>query len=360
MSAKISTVAAVAILQTVDMSIGNMAFPSEFVHDSQVVEFDFYEGTDSIALKGNFAKQSNVVAKDGYKTIRVNPMQVNESTTDAVINFGKKKIGENIYGDATGGLSAAQMAEIEDDATKFGKLKKRSQRLIKKSMYDVLTTGILTVSGDGDAVDSIDFGMTNKIVNDNATAGQYQWNDTTNSDPIVQLETQALSMGQYAVDTFVIGFEARKAWAAHPKVRTMDNVTTGKRRNFTPASETEMVSKSSKYMKYLGQTTGDNGVALYIYVELEMYAGTSYFLDKNFVVGFRMGDAQNGQVQYGAIPVAEGDGASSEIVPFVGKEWIDGEIVKDPAGVKRYYRSSPLPTMNVPKAFISIKATLIA
>jgi len=360
MSARTSTIAAVAILQTVDMAIAGMAFPSEFVHNSQRVEFDFYEGTDEIALKGNFAKQSNVVKKDGYKTITVNPMEVNESTVDAVINFGKKKIGETVYGDQMGGLTAAEAAVIEDDATKFGKLKKRSQRLIKKSMYDVLVTGKITVSGAGEAIDEIDFGMTNKIVNDNATAGQYQWNDTTNSDPIVQLETEALEMGQYAVDTYVLGFEARKAWAAHPKVRTADNTTSGKRKNFTPATSEEIAAKSTKFMKYLGQTTGDNGVALWIYVELEMYGGTSYFLDKNFAVGFRMGDAQNGQVQYGAIPVAQGEGEGVEIVPFVGKEWIDGEIVKDPAGVKRYYRSSPLPTMNVPKAFISIKATLIA
>jgi len=112
-------------------------------------------------------------------------------------------------------------------------------------------------------------------------------------------------------------------------------------------------------MKYLGQTTGDNGVALDIYAELEKYDATSYFLDKNFVVGFSAGDAQNAQVQYGAIPVAEGAGDAVQIVDFEGREWIDGEIKKDPAGVKRYYRSSPLPTMNQPKAFISIKATLI-
>lgn len=360
MAVKKSIIAAVAILQTVDMAIAGMAFPTEFTHDTNRVEFDFYEGTDEIALKGNFAKQSNVVKKDGYKTITVNPMEVNESIVDSVINFNKKKIGETVHGEATGGLSAAEMAAIEDDAEKFGKLKKRSQRLIKKSMYDVLTTGKIIVSGAGETTDEIDFGMTNKIVNDNATVGQYQWNDTTNSDPVAQLETEALEMGQYAVNTFVLGFEARKAWAKHPKVITSDNTTTGKRANFIPATPAEKASKSTKFMKYLGQTSGDTGVALDIYTELEMYSGTLYFLDKNFAVGFSNGDTVNGQVQYGAIPVASGVDAGSELTAFVGKEWIDGEIIKDPAGVKRYYRSSPLPTMNVPKAFISINATLIA
>ena len=112
-------------------------------------------------------------------------------------------------------------------------------------------------------------------------------------------------------------------------------------------------------MKYLGQTTGDSGVPLDIYYEIETYGGTNLYLDKNYVVGFTMGSAQNGQRQYGAIPVAEGMNTNSELVAFVGKEWIDAEVVKDPAGVKRYYRSSPLPTMNVPKGYISIKATLI-
>ncbi|MDQ1341338.1 MAG: Phage major capsid protein [Campylobacterota bacterium] len=360
MAVKTSVITAVAILQTVDMAIAKMAFPTEFTHNAQRVEFDFYEGTDEIALKGNFAKESNVVKKDGYKTITVNPMEVNESIVDAVINVGKKRIGETIYGESMGGLSDAEKAEIEDDATKYGKLKKRSQRLIKKSMYDVLTTGKIIVSGNGDATDEINYGLTNIIVNDNATAGQYQWNDTTNSFPVEQLEKEALEMGQYAVNTFILGFEARKAWAKHPQVRTTDNTTTGKRANFLPATAEQKAAKSTKFMKYLGQTTGDTGVALDIYTELEMYGGTNYFLDKNYVVGFEFGNAQNGQVQYGAIPVAEGTNQNSELVLLQTKEWIDGEIVKDPAGVKRYYRSSPLPTMNVPKAFISIKATLIA
>jgi len=359
MAVKTSVIAAVAILQTVDMSIEKMAFPVSFTHSALKVEFDVYEGGDEIALKGNFAKESNVVEKDGFKTLTVNPMKVNESIVDAVINVGKKRIGETIYGDNNGGLTDAEIAEIEDDMKGFGKLVKRNQRLKKKSFYDVLTTGKVTVSASGAVVDEIDYGMTNKIVNDNATAGQYQWNDTTNSDPIVQLEREALDMGQYAVDTFVLGFEARKAWAAHPKVRTSDNTTAGKRANFIPGTKEEKAAKSTKYMKYLGQTTGDNGAALDIYAELEMYGGTNYYLDKNFVVGFAMGDGQNAQVQYGAIPVAEGSNTASDLVLREGKEWIDAEIKKDPAGVKRYFRSSPLPTMNQPKAFISIKVTLI-
>jgi len=360
MAIRTSVITAVAILQTVDMAIARMAFPTEFTHDGVKVEFDFYEGTDEIALKGNFAKESNVVDKDGYKTITVNPMEINESIVDAVVNAGKKRIGETIYGDTTGGLSDAEKAEIEDDATKFGKLKKRSQRLIKKSMYDVLTTGKIVVSGEGETTDEIDYGLTNIIVNDNATAGQYQWNDTANSFPVEQLETEAQEMGQYAVDTYVLGYEAKKAWAKHPQVRTTDNTTSGKRANFIPATKEEKATKSSKYMKYLGQTTGDTGVPVDIYYELEKYGGSNYYLDKNYVVGFTMGDGQNAQRQYGAIPVAEGMGENSELVLIEDREWIDAETVKDPAGVKRYYRSSPLPTMNVPKAFISIKATLIS
>jgi len=360
MSVRTSTIAAIAILQTVDMSIGKMAFQTEFTHNAQQITFDFYEGSDGIALKGDFADASNIVPKDGYKTVTVNPMQVNESTTDAVINLGKKRIGQTVEGNDYGGVSETERAIIEDDMEKFGLLRKRDQRLQKKSMYDVLTTGKITVSKAGMPVDEIDYGMTNKIVNDNATAGQYQWNDTTNSFPVEQLEREALEMGQYAVNTYVLGFEARKAWGANPHVRTTDDTTTGKRANFIPATKEERASKSTKFMKYLGQTTGDSGVALDIYVELEMYSGTNYFLDKNFAVGFSMGDPKNAQVQYGAIPVASGTELGSELSLYVGKEWIDAEIKKDPAGVKRYYRSSPLPTMNVPKAFISIKATLVA
>lgn len=363
MSVKISVIAAVASMETVDLSIMRMAFPASYVHDSQKVEFDVYEGGREIALKGNFAEQSNVVNKDGYKTITVNPIQVNESIVDAVKNLNKKRIGDTPYGTAEGKTTDAEKRAIEDDAKGFGKLKKRSQRLIKKSMYDVLTTGKIIVSGENNAEDEIDYGLTNIIVNDNATAGQYQWNDTTNSNPIEQLETEAESMGQFAVDTYVLGLEAKKAFVSHPKVSTIDNTTTGKKANFIQASKEERASKSTEYMVYLGSTTGNYGKAVELYYEFEQYVigNTEYnYLDKNYVVGFRYGNEENGQVQYGNIPVATGDGEGATLDTYVGMEWIDGEIRKDPAGVKRYYRSSPLPTMNQPKAYISIKATLIA
>lgn len=364
MAVRTSVIAAVATMEMVDLSIARMAFPAEFVHDAQKVEFDVYEGGREIALKGNFAKQSNIVTKDGFKTITVNPMQINESIVDAVANVGKKRIGETVYGTTESGISEAEKRSIEDDAKGYGKLKKRTQRLVKKSMYDVLTTGKVTVSGDGDATDEIDYGLTNIIVNDNATAGQYQWNDTTNSNPIEQLESESEELGQYAVDTYVFGSEAKKAFMAHPKVLTIDNTTTGKKANFIQASKEERMARSSEYMIFLGTTTGDYGKAVDIYYEYEQYVNASGtatdYLNKNYVVGFKMGNEDNGQVQYGGIPVAMEGGAEPELDFFVGKEWMDGEIKKDPAGIKRYYRTSPLPTMNQPKAFISIKATLIA
>lgn len=364
MSVRKSVIAAVATMETVDLSIMRMAFPASFTHNAQKVEFDVYEGGREIALKGNFAKEANIVGKDGFKTVTVNPMQVNESIVDAVVNINKKRIGETEYGTTESNMSDAEKMAIEEDAKGYGKLKKRSQRLIKKSMYDVLTTGKVVVSGEGDANDEIDYGLTNIIVNDNATAGQYQWNDTTNSNPIEQLEAEAEDMGQYAVDTYVLGVEAKKAFMSHPLVRTIDNTTTGKKANFIQASKEERTSKSTKYMIFLGTTTGDYGKAVDIYYEYEQYVNASNiktnYLDKNYAVGFANGNEENGQVQYGNIPVAMGDGESATLETVEGMEWIDGEIKKDPAGVKRYYRSSPLPTMNQPKSFISIKATLIA
>lgn len=363
MSVKISIIAAVAALETVDLSIERMAFPASFTHDAQKVEFDVYEGDREIALKGNFAKQSNVVDKNGYKTVTVNPIQVNETIADAVKNFNKKRIGKTVYDDASGLTDAATRA-IEEDIKGYAKLKKRSQRLIKQAMYDVLMTGKVIVSGEGAVADEIDYGLTNQIVNDNATAGQYQWNDTVNSNPIQQLETEAEEMGQFAVDTYVMGIEAKKAFMNHPDVRTIDDTTTGKKMNFLQASKDERSARSTRFMIYLGQTTGDYGKAVDIFYEFEQYVNAALaevsYLDKNFVVGFSMGSEDNGQVQYGNIPVAVGEGQNVELESFVGTEWIDGEIHKDPAGIKRYYRSSPLPTMNQPKAFMSIKATLIA
>lgn len=362
MAVKLSVLTAVSMMQVVDMSGVRMAFPAEFEHDSQKVEFDVYEAGIEIALKGSFAAQANIVKKDGFKTITVNPMQINESITDSVANVNKKRIGETVYGDKKG-VSVTTQRSLENEIKGFGKLKLRSERLIKQSAYAVLTTGKVVVSANGIPVDEIAYGLTNIVVNDNATAGSYQWFDATNSDPISQLETYSLNMGKYGVDTFILGFQAHKAFINHPKVRTSDNTTTGKKANFRNATIEETASKSSATFIYVGSTTGDYGKVLEIYVELDQYNNgltDVYYMDKNFAVGFRRGAEDHGQIQYGNIPAVTGEGETADLITVVGKEWMDGEVKKNPAGVARYYRSSPLPTMNQPKGFVSIKATLIA
>ena len=362
MAVKQSIIAAVLTMEPVDMTGVMMAFPVEYEHDSQKVEFDVFEAGREIALKGSFASQANVVTKDGYTTVTVNPMQINESIVDSVANVNKKRIGETVYGDKKG-ISAGVQRTVESEMMGFGKLKKRALRLVKKSAYDVLTTGKVTVSAEGITTDEIDYGLTNVVVNDNATAGQYQWNDTTNSDPINQLETYALGMGAHAVDTFLLGHEAHKAFIKHPKVLTSDNTTTGKKANFFAPTPAERAAKSTSTLIFVGTTAGDYGKALEIYAELDQYNDGSsdvYYLNKNYAVGFRRGNEDNGQIQYGNIPVATGTDENVTIETYVGKEWIDGEAKKNPVGIARYYKSSPLPTMNQPKAFVSIKATLIA
>lgn len=363
---QISLIAAIAVLHTVDFAIERMAFPAQYTHKTQKVEYDYFEQGTTIALKGNFARESKIIPKAGFTTYTVNPMHINLKITDAVINSGGKRIGETIYGaDAASQMSEAEKLEIEDMMKGFGALKTPADVLRKKSMYDVLTTGKLVVSGYGEVDDEIDYVMTNKVVNDNATAGSYQWNDTTNSDPVEQLELLSTGMGQFAFDTAVLGSEARKAWAAHPKVLTMDNTTTGKRKNFNPATPEEKAAKGSEFMDYLGETSGDKGRAIAVYAERETYIDAitlveTAYLNKNYVVCFKLGAMDNAQVHYGMIPVAEGAGTDVRLSQFEGKEWAWGKVEEDPAGVTRYYRTSPLFTLNKPKAFASIKATLIA
>lgn len=364
MPVKKSVISAVASVFMVDMSIANMICPAEYVHSTTKIEYDAYEGGETIALKGNFAKQSNIVKKDGYDTITVNPIEVNESIFTGIRDLTKKRIGTTVYGDVMSGMSEAEIREIEQDMEEFGKLVKRSQRLIKKSIYDVATTGKIVVSGEGENTDEINYGMTNIIVNDNATAGQYQWNDTVNSNPIKQLEEEA-EKSKYGINTYVLGFEATKAWRKHPQVTATDS--SGYRENFTPATKPERDAKSTKYMVYLGSTNGNYGKAVEVYYEFEQYEdvnGTSkYYLDKNYVIGFEAGNTKFMQRHYGAIAKSSGSGDDSvgkSMDLYVGKELLTAKAIEDPDGIKRRYRTSPLVTMNQPKAFNSIKATLIA
>lgn len=365
MPVKTSVIAAVSILSMVDMSIANMICPAEYVHGTQKIEYDAYEGSETIALKGNFAKQSNVVKKDGYDTITVNPMQINESIFKGVADTTKKRIGETIYGEALSGMSEAERRVIEDDMEEFGKLVKRSQRLIKKTIYEVATTGKIVVSGDGEKTDEIDYSLTNKTVNDNSTAGSYQWNDTTNSNPVEQLERLAEG-NKYGINTYVLGFEAVKAWRKHPQVTKTDG--SGNRANFISSTKDERAAKSSKYMTYLGSTTGNYGKAVEIYSETEKYqlienGPEYYYLDKNYVIGFEMNNLKNMERHYGAIAKSNGsndDSANKSMDLVIAKELLTAKLEEDPDGIKRRYRTSPLITMNKPSAFVSIKATLIS
>lgn len=364
MAVKKHIIRAVLNMFPVDMKIVNMVMPKQEAGTTQKIEFDLYEGGTDIALKGSFAQQANVVNKDGYKTIQINPMQINEEIADSNENVNKKVIGEDDLGNLTGGMTQAEQREIVEDMKGFAKLKKRALRLIKRTTYELLTTGKVTVSQDGVAVDEVDFGMTNIIVNDNATAGQYQWLDTTNSHPVEQLETSAEGMGEFAPDTFVLGTQAKIAFMAHPKTITADNTTTGKMANFILPTKDEKASKSTKKFKYLGMTTGQYGVEVEVYHELDEYTNASNvktkYLDKNYAVGFSDGNMDNASLQYGAIPIADGDGENARITNAIGSEWIDGEIKKNPASARKYYRSSPMTCMSQPKSFISIKATLVA
>lgn len=349
-----SVIAAVAISREVDMSFVEAAFAGGFTFDSQQVEFDMYTEGETIALKGSFAKQANVVDKDDYLTVRVNPMQVNESRVDGVANVNKKRIGETVYGDATG-LNAAQTRTLEDDIKGYRALQKRSQRLVKKSAYDVATTGKVTVSADGEVTDEVDYKLTNKIVN----TGSDLWNDA-GSDPVKQLEQEALKM-KVPADTYTFSLDVWNVFMANNNVRTADNSSSGDIANFIPASPAEKTARSTRTYLYMGQTAGIHGRALDIYVEIDTYqvnaTTTANYIDRKFAVGYTRGSEEYGQVQYGAIPVVENENSNNaRISNFVGVEYLDSKVSKNPVGVERFYRSSPLVTMNQPAAFISIEA----
>jgi hypothetical protein len=351
---KKSIIAAVAVLNPVDMRGVSLAFPVEYTHDTQKVTFDRYEAGSEIALKGSFLTESNVVQKDGFETVTVNPMQVNESIVDSPANFSKKRIGQTEYG-TPAGLSDADRMMIENEMMGFGKLKLRGERLKKLSAYQVLVTGKVTVSKNGVATDEIDYGLTDVVTNSGTTGAIALWT-SADAYPVDQLVNESIAKGKYAFDTVILGADAEAAFSANPNVRTTDDTTSGKMKNFEPATDAAANAKSTDTLIFLGTTVGKKRID--VYVELDQYNDGSsdlYYMSEKYAVCFKRDSQMNGQIQYGAIPVAEKRGTDSEIVAVQGKEWMDSKILEDPAGIKRYYRTSPLATMNVPKAFKSIK-----
>lgn len=336
-----SLIAAVAILKPVDLSVSGLFFPlgTDSYFTTPEVEFDVVTQNGTSADYNSFSKEANVVKKDGFDTIKLNPLNINESTNITAENSKNRGAGEPQYGGAS--TVATSNGSLQRELDGFGLLRGRGDRAVKKAMYEALMTGKIVYGQDG--IKEIDFNM--PAGNKTVLTGTDIWTDA-GANPVASL-ISVYDGADISPESVVLSETAYAAFIAHATTLTTDNTSTGKKRNFQPA-DLSTVPSGAKFFK--AGRLADR--PLDVYVEQDTYknsAGTKVkYLSDGFAV---FGNADAGQMLFGGIPMLNGENIN----------WVSASMMlkvdtkENPTKVDRIYQSAPLPTLKDASAFYSMK-----
>lgn len=332
-----SLIASVAIMRTIDNGARDLLFNSQLFFESEKVEFDITTLNGEIAGYNAFSQTAKVVKKDGYDTVSLAPLNINESINITAENTKVKAFGQSKYG---GAVTDAAARALETELNGFAKLKKRGDRAIKKAMYEAMLTGKIVYGQNG--IPEIDFNM--PAANKEVETGADLWSETT-SDPIAKIIAVYDSM-DVSPEAVILSETAKTAFLAHAKVTTTDNITTGKKRNLI-VDETE-TPKGAKFIK-IGRLVER---PVDVYVELDTYRDAAGDPVKYMTDGFvAFGSAGSGQMLYGGIPM----GVGQDIVWEATDMMLTVDTKENPVSKDRIFKSAPLPTLKNAVAFYSLK-----
>ena len=328
---------AVAVLRPVDMGAEELFFGQRTYFDTQEVEFDAATLDGTTASYNSFANTANVVKKDGFDTITLNPLNINESINITADNQRNRGVGATKYMPEGSGNQALR-TELEG----FGKLKARADRARKKAMYEAMLTGKIQYGQNGIA--EIDFNM--PAGNIEVETGTDLWTDA-GSDPITKLISVYDGM-DVTPEAVIMSQAALTAFNNHADVRYHSD-SDGK-----PADVikyTGDIKAGAKFIK-VGRLVDR---PLDIYLEIDTYFksdGTTRtdYLAAGFCV---FGGSESGQMLFGGVPMLSGDNITWEATEFIPS--VDTQ--NNPVKIDRIFRSSPLPTLKNSKGFYSLKVT---
>lgn len=336
-----SLIAAVAVLKPVDLSIGELFFPqgNDSFFSTPEVEFDVVTQNGTSAGYNSFSKAATVVKKEGFDTVRLNPLNINESTDITSENSKNRGAGEPKYGAVS--TTTSNNSSLQRELDGFSMLKGRGERAVKKAMYEALMTGKIAYGQDG--IKEIDFNM--PAENKTVLTGTDVWTDAA-ANPVKDL-IAIYDAANIAPESAVMSETAYSSFIGHNTTLTTDDSANGKKRNFQPADLSNIPS-GAKFFK-VGRLSDR---PLDVYVELDTYkdeAGNSVrYLTDGFVV---LGTAEAGQMLYGGIPMANNGNIDWVSAPMMLK--VDTQ--ENPVRVDRIYQAAPLPTLKNSSAFYSLK-----
>jgi len=333
-------VQSVSVIIDADLGVENLLFPTIRLHTTEEITYDTATVEGVAGAYNSFANTANVIKKDGKDTVTIAPVNFNDSISKETIDADSTKFGQNEYGEGT--VDATTQSALSG----VGKLRLNHISGKKKLIYEALTThqiadGYETVSGKQDIVFNVP--AVNKVVFDDG-AGKKYWSVAADATPLTNLATAYAAM-KVKPSAVVMSDVTYSLFYDSAEVLTMDNNTTGLKKNFIVNEEID-----ANAMFFRAGRMMFKGVTLDVYVERQQaFDGSTYspYLADGYVVLA----SPIGEINYGGIPVAESNG-----VRRIAAEWDAEEIISsNPPQHNLVVRTAPLPTLKNGEAYYSIK-----
>jgi len=328
-----SLIPAIGKINRVNPFILDLWFVERRYFDTAKVRFDVAETAKTTAGFRSFLKKADVVKKDGFSVITLDPLSINEAIVKTARDAKERGFGQPLFGGDADPASEAIRQELED----FAKLRERAKRLEIRTAYEALETGKIKYGEDG--IDEIDFNMPEDNIETVATP----WDDN-DADPIADMIAVYDEMGTQP-EAVVLGREAYLAFVNNQNVLTSDT-DGGKGKNFEKAP-VDQVGREGKGVIFVGTLTDR---PLEVYADLQTYTDdngdTAHYHNPKVAV---YGSTGYGALLYGGVPVPQGSD-----IGMVAAEFVPVTVTTDdPPMVSNVYRSAPLPTLRLASAFYS-------
>lgn len=335
-------VQAVQTVVQVDATVMNLLFPMEYFHTTETIEYDASTVEGVAPSYNSFKNKANVVSKDGFDTVTLNPVSYNESISKSAINANARKFGENAYGATAGMVTAEQRALLDGVA----KLEMRTQVGKKAVMYEALTThkianGYIGMNGAEDIVFAVP--TANKEVLANTGANLY-W-DNVSATPLDNILRIYRTM-KVKPQVIIMNDTEYGYFYGNAQVLTADDMTSGIKKNYyvNEAADSSNTAFRAGRINYKGMI-----LDLWVEPQQRKLAGGSYtpYMPDKYVVFA----STNGEMHYGGIPVAQNGTVENITAPFDIQEVIE----VNPPVHEIVYRSAPLTVLKNGEEYYSLK-----
>lgn len=183
--------------------------------EAKNVDIDIWKGKRRTAFYVNPLAEGKVVARLGYKTNTYTPPYIKEKIPTRAVDFLKRQPGETVYGSNDGPMQRAAK-QVGLDLAFMDDMVTRAEEV---QAAQILQTGIVTVTGEGFAPASIDYGMSGS--HKPVLLGADKWDQAT-SDPMQNMRTWRRLIrqdcGMNPTDV-IMGSSAYDAFLSNPEVK---------------------------------------------------------------------------------------------------------------------------------------------